>query len=116
MSPERYRRAADDAGELVFTIPPDALRERRFEIACLARVHCGEVLDGAWHELSVHANGTLQWRRRAPSPAPDMDDDLEYRFSPVVPVGQALKLVLKLQVRGGTRRQRLVLEADEVTG
>jgi len=112
-TPERWQCDAGDAAEAVLLIPPDAHRERHFEIACNLTVRCGDDLAGAWHELVVLANGAQQWRRRISSSNPGSVDGLDYRFSRVLPVGEALRLVLRCAVRG-VRRQRLLVEADEV--
>ena len=112
-TPERWLLDAGDAAEAVLLIPPDARRERRFEIACALTVRCGNDLDNAWHELVVLANGAQQWRRRIASNNAGSVDGLDYRFSRTLAPGEALRLVLRCAVRG-VRRQRLLIEADEV--
>lgn len=111
--PERWVLDAGDAAEGQLLIPPDAARERRFEIACALTVRCGDDLAGAWHELAVFANGAQQWRRRIASSNPGSFDGLDYRFSRSVPVGEALRVLVRCSVRG-VSRQRLLIEADEV--
>ncbi len=111
--PERWLLDAGDAAQAVLTIPADPLRTRRFEIACAMTVRCGHNLDGAWHEMTVLANGSQQWRRRIPSSNPGAFDGLDYRFARTLAPGESLRLVLRLAVRG-VQRHRLVVEADEV--
>jgi hypothetical protein len=110
--PERWALDAGDAAEAVLVIPPDARRERRFDIACAATVRCGDSLAGAWHEMTVLANGAQQWRRRIASSNPGSEDGLDLHFRRDVPVGEALRLVVRVAVRG-VRRHRLRIEADE---
>ena len=110
--PERWLLDAGDAAEAVLTIPADPQRTRRFEIACAMTVRCGDSPDGAWHEMTVLANGAQQWRRRICSSNPGAFDGLDYRFARTLAPGESLRLVLRLAVRG-VQRHRLVLEADE---
>lgn len=109
---ERYRCDAGDAAEAQLTIPADARHERRFEIACQAQLRCGDLAADAWHEMAVYANGALQWRRRVPTHNPGSFDGLDYRFAATVPVGQSLKLLVRVQAKGGARRERLEIEAE----
>lgn len=115
--PERWNLDAGDAPEALLDIPPHAVRDRRFEIACALTVRTGAAVDGAWHELSVLADGALQWQRRVGS-AGSADggsfDGLDYRFSRVVPAGQPLRVLARSRVHG-VQRLRLVIEADEQT-
>ena len=110
--PERWWLDAGDAAEAVLTIPADPQRTRRFEIACAMTVRCGDPLHGAWHEMTVLANGAQQWRRRITSSNPGTFDGLDYRFARTLAPGEPLRLVLRLAVRG-VQRHRLVVEADE---
>jgi hypothetical protein len=111
-APERWSLAAGDAATVTLTIPPDARRERRFEIACAATVAVPEAAAGAWHQMTVQAGGTQLWRRRIPSSNPGAWDGLDYRFSRSVPVGQALRITVAVAC-AGSRRRTLVIEADE---
>ena len=111
--PERWVVDAGDAAQALLLIPADLHRERRFEIACAMTVRCGEELEGAWHEMTVLANGALQWHRRIGSSNQGSFDGLDYRFARTLAVGQALRLVLRCACRG-VQRQRLVIEAEEV--
>jgi hypothetical protein len=112
-TPERWRVDAGDAAQAVLTIPADARRERRFEIGCAMTVALREAQPGAWHQMTVLAGGAQQWQRREPTHNPGAFDGLDYRFSRIVPVGQALRIVVSVAAQGG-RRRSLVVEADEV--
>jgi hypothetical protein len=113
--PERWTHSAGDAATATLTIPPDAKRERRFEIACAITVAVPSEGAGAWHQMTVQANGAQQWRRRVSSSNPGAYDGLDYRFSRSVPVGQALRVTVSVAVSAsGVRRRSLVIEADEV--
>jgi len=110
--PERWAVDAGDAAQALLLIPADLQRERRFEIACAMTVRCGDDLAGAWHEMTVLANGALQWQRRIASHNPGTFDGLDYRFARTLAVGESLRLVLRCACRG-VSRQRLLIEADE---
>jgi len=110
--PERWVLDAGDAAEAVLVIPPDARRERRFDIACAMTVRCGDDLAGAWHEMAVYANGALQWQRRIDSSNPGSFDGLDYHCRRSVAVGETLRVLVRCAVRGVARRG-LVIEADE---
>ena len=111
--PERWQLDGGDAATATLHIPADARRERRFEIACAVTVAVPAAASEAWLQMSVLANGTQQWRRRAPAHNPGAWDGLDYRFARSVPVGQALRVTVA--VAGlGVRRRSLVIEADEV--
>ena len=111
-APERWQIDAGDAAEAVLNIPPDAGRERRFDIACAFTVRCGDDLAGAWHELTVLVNGQLQWQRRIASSNPGSSDGLDLHLRRSVPVGESLRLVVRTRSHG-VRRHRLLSEADE---
>jgi hypothetical protein len=111
--PERWAANAGDATTVTLTIPPDAKRERRFEIACAMTVLVPADAGAAWHQLLVQANGAQQWKRRVPSSNPGAFDGLDYRFSRSVPVGQALRVTLSVACQG-VRKRSLVVEADEL--
>ena len=113
VTPERWQFSADDAATATLTIPADARRQRRFEIACAMTVAVPESPHQAWHQMTVQANGAQQWRRRETSHNPGAWDGLDYRFSRSVPVGQALRITVSVAVHG-VRRRTLVIEADEV--
>lgn len=102
---------ADDATLATLRIPADALRERRFEIACAMTVRVSDDAANAWHEMTVLANGAQQWKRRITSHA--SIDGLDYRFARSVPVGQTLVLKVSVACRGAQRRSLLV-EAEEI--
>ena len=118
--PERWSVDAGDAALATLVLPADAHRERRFEIACAmtVRVAAASARSGRamWHEMTVHANGEQQWQRRVPTHAEPEDegwDGLDVRFTRVVPVGRALKVVAKVAM-AGVQRRSLVVEADEL--
>jgi hypothetical protein len=110
--PERWTLSAGDAATATLVIPADARRERRFEIACAATVGLPAEMSGAWHQMTVQANGARQWQRRVPTQNPGAWDGLDYRFSRSVPVGQALRITVAVACQGA-RRRSLVIEADE---
>ena len=114
-SPERWHIDAGDAATSTLVIPADARRERRFEIACAVTVTVPAAASAMepWLQMSVLANGTQQWRRRAPAHNPGAWDGLDYRFARSVPVGQALRITVAVAGHG-VRRRSLVSEADEV--
>jgi hypothetical protein len=112
-TPERWSTQAADAATATLTIPADARRERRFEIACAVTVNVPADAAAPWLQMTVQANGTQQWRRRAAAHNPGAWDGLDYRFSRSVPVGQTLRITVS--VAGlGVRRRSLDIEADEV--
>ena len=110
--PERWHTAAGDAANVTLVIPADARRERRFEIACAITVALRDAAPGAWHQITVLANGTQQWQRREPTHSPGAFDGLDYRFTRTVPVGQALRVQVSVATHT-SRRRSLVIEADE---
>jgi hypothetical protein len=113
MKPERWTTSAEDAPTATLVIPPDAARERRFEIACAATVTVPEAAVNPWHQMKVQANGAQQWMRRVPSQNPGQWDGLDYRFSRSIPVGEALRLVVTVNC-GGAKRRSITIEAEEI--
>ena len=113
LPPERWAITAGDAATATLLIPADARRERRFEIACAITVGQRESATGAWHQMTVLANGAQQWQRREPTQCPGAFDSLDYRFSRSVPVGQALRVQVSVATHR-TQRRSLVIEADEI--
>ena len=113
-TPERWSLSAGDAATVTLTIPADARRERRFEIACATTVGLpADARPGAWLQLTVQADGAQQWKRRVPAHNPGDFDGLDYRFARSVPVGRALRITCTVAV-AGVRRRSLVIEADEI--
>ncbi len=113
-APERWAAQAADAATATLTIPADARRERRFEIACAVTVSVpAEAAAAPWLQVTVQANGTQQWRRRALAHNPGAWDGLDYRFSRSVGVGQTLRITVSVAGQG-VRRRSLDIEADEV--
>lgn len=113
LPPERWALEAGDAASATLTIPADARRERRFEIACAITVLRPAEGASAWHQMTVQAGGVQLWRRRVPTHNPGAWDGLDYRFSHSVPVGQALRVTVAVACQGA-RRRSLVIEADEM--
>lgn len=112
-APERWALDAGDAASAVLLIPADAKRERRFEIACAVTVAVPADAAEPWLQVTVHADGEQQWRRRVPAHNPGETDGLDFRFRRAVPVGRALRVTVAV-AGGGVRRRRLVIEADEL--
>ena len=114
MKLERYALRAGDAATATLSIPPDAQRERQFEIASAITVTMfGDNLAAAWHQMTVRINGLQQWQRRLPTHNPGAWDGMDYRQRCTVPVGQAW--VINVSVAGQhIKRRSLVIEADEV--
>ncbi len=112
-APEQWRLDAGDAATATLTIPADARRERRFEIACAATVAVPAEASAPWLQLTVLADGAQQWQRRAPAHNPGAWDGLDYRFSRSVPVGRALRVTVTVAGQG-VQRRRLLIEADEL--
>ena len=109
---ERWTLDGGDAATATLTIPADARRERRFEIACAVTVGVPEGGTAGWLQVTVQANGTQQWRRRSPAHNPGAWDGLDYRFGRSVPVGHTLRITVAVAGQG-VRRRTLVIEADE---
>lgn len=113
LAPERWSTQAADAATATLSIPADARRERRFEIACAVTVNVPADAATPWLQVTVQANGAQQWRRRAPAHNPGAWDGLDYRFSRSVPVGQTLRITVNV-AGNGVRRRSLIIEADEI--
>jgi hypothetical protein len=112
--PERWAINAGDAAQATLRIPADARRERRFEIACAMTVSApADVRSAAWHQMTVHADGQLQWSRRVPTHNPGSFDGLDLRFRRTVPVGRELCVTVAVAC-AGARRRSLEIEAEEV--
>ncbi len=113
--PERWRTDAGEAATAELRIPPDARRERRFELSVTMQVRTAPVRGAAWHQLTVLADGVRQWRRRVDSHLPDAGqatDGLDYRFERSLPAGQALRVQAEAASLG-VQRLALVIEAEE---
>ena len=108
--PEHWRCDAGTGDVAVLAIPPDAQRDRRFEISC--RLVVARTGDGAEHGMRVEVNGALEWSRRLPTENPGQTDSIDYRFRRELPAGQALRVVVKTQVKQA-RRVDLSVEAEE---
>lgn len=112
VKPERWALSGGDAATATLTIPADAKRQRRFEIACAVTVGVPEGSTGGWLQVTVQANGAKEWQRRVPAHNPGAWDGLDYRFSRSVPVAQTLRITVTV-TGGGVRRRSLEIEADE---
>jgi hypothetical protein len=110
--PERWSLDAGGAAMATLDIPPHATRDRLFDIHCAMTVRLREPLEGAWHRMTVLANGNQEWDRRVATHADSPTDGLEMHFRRRVPVGEGLKIVVKTDVRWA-QRQSLVIEAEE---
>ena len=110
--PEHWQLSVGDAGTATLTIPADARRERRFEIACAITVAVPADAAAPWHQMTVQANGSKQWTRREASHNAGAWDGLDYRFRRSVPAGQVLRVTVAVAGHG-VRRRSLVIEADE---
>lgn len=113
-APEHWQIDAGDAARAVLSIPADARRVRRFEISCEMRVRLRSPQpEPAWHELTLHADGTQLWRRRVPTQNPGEWDGLDYRCTRSVGVGRSLRLEAMVATQGA-QRWHLRIEAQEV--
>jgi hypothetical protein len=108
--PERWSAEAGEGDVCRLDIPADAVRERRFEIACLFVVaHPGT--GAARHGLAVTVDGAREWSREIETHEGETDT-LDVRFHRTVPVGRALRIVATGSVQRA-RRVRLAISADE---
>jgi hypothetical protein len=109
--PERWATDAGERDVAVLAIPPDALRDRRFDVSC--RFVVAARGDGpARHGMRVEVNGAQEWARRLPTENPGHTDSMDYRFRRDVPAGQGLRVVVKTEAHGA-RRIALSIEAEE---
>jgi hypothetical protein len=111
--PERWHAEVGDAPMARLEIPPDARKERLFEIAISMLVRAREDAPQPWHEMRIFADGELQWVRRCPTQQPAEFDGLDYRFRRHIAVGRALRLQVHSDC-SGVRRLKIRIEADEV--
>jgi len=107
--PEHWSVHAGTQGVARLDIPPDALRERTFELF-FSLVVAGKG-DAAWHEMQVRVDGALAWSRRVAT-HPGGSDSLDVRLRRVVPAGRPLRLGAVTAVHGG-QRISLTITADE---
>ncbi len=114
-APERYAVDGGDSPNAALLIPADSRVERHFEIACAATVVLpADSTDGSgWHQMTVLAGGSQQWRRRVATHNPGQFDGLDYRFRCTVPVGQSLRITVQMAT-SGVRRRSLQIEAEAV--
>lgn len=109
---ERWRAETGAASLLRLDIPPHASRERIFDIHCAITVRLREDRRDAWHRMAVLVDGRLEWERRATTANPGETDGLEVHFRRRVPIGDALRLLVRSEV-AVTQRVRIVIEVDE---
>jgi len=109
-APERWSADAGEGDVCRLDIPADAVRERRFEVACLFVVaHPGA--GTARHGLAVAVDGAREWSREIET-HDGATDTLDVRFRRTVPAGRALRIVATGSVQRA-RRVRLTVSADE---
>jgi hypothetical protein len=95
-------------------IPPDAKRDRRFEIDCRFVVRSPEEGE-AWHAMRVSIDGAQQWSRRIATANRGSHDSLDLHLTRDVPAGRALRIVAATELRGA-QRVSLRIEAEEGGG
>ncbi len=95
------------------SIPPDAERDRSFEVFCSLSVVRSDG-DDAWHEMRVLVNGTQEWLRREATHE-GCRDSLDYRFRRHVSLGEPLRVTASSEVHRA-RRVELSITADEDLG
>jgi hypothetical protein len=110
--PERWAVDAGDAGVATLAVPPDAQRERRFEVACAMTVQPLAGSDGGWHRMTVLVDGSRQWQRQVATHPGEGPDGLDLRFERRVPPGRALRITVEVAAQGA-RRRSLQIEAEE---
>lgn len=109
--PEHWSASAGTRDVARLDIPPDAHRDRTFEVFVSLAVHNRAERPGATHALRVLVNGALEWQRTVPT-HPGPGDTLDLRLKRVVPLGQALRLTATSEVAGAVRIS-LKISADE---
>ena len=108
--PEHWSADAGSGDVCRLDIPPDAERERRFEVSCRFVVaHPGS--GSARHGMSVTADGAHEWSREIDT-AEGASDSLDLHFSRSVRVGRPLRIVATTTVERA-RRVRLTISAEE---
>lgn len=109
--PEHWSASAGTRDVARLDIPPDAHRDRTFEVFVSLAVHNRAERLGATHALRVLVNGALEWQRTVPT-HPGPGDTLDLRLKRVVPLGQPLRLTATSEVAGAVRVS-LKISADE---
>ena len=108
---ERWEADVGDLGVAHLDIPPDARRDRRFEVSVDFSVVAFTDADDAWHALRVLVDGAQQWTRRVPTLA-EGGDGLDWRVQHLVPAGQPLRVAAITEVHRA-RRLKLRVVAEE---
>jgi len=109
--PEHWSASAGTRDVARLDIPPDAQRDRTFEVFVTLAVQNRAERPGATHALRVLVNGALEWQRTVPT-HPGPGDTLDLRLTRVVPLGQPLRLTATSEVVGA-QRVSLKISADE---
>ena len=109
--PERWSAEAGTRDVVKLDIPPDAQRERRFEVFVRLAVANPAARTDATHAMRVLVDGALEWSRSVPTHV-DGHDSLDLRLRRVVPVGRPLRLSVTCELRG-SRRVSLSISAEE---
>ncbi len=113
--PERWAVDARTGDVAQLNVPP-ALRDRTFEVFCSLQVRYSGAPNGggkeAWHGLRVTVNGAQEWARRVPTDSGGRDS-LDYRFRRVVPLGEALRVVVTTEVQHAVRTGLKVTAEEE---
>ena len=80
--PEHWSASAGTRDVARLDIPPDAHRDRTFEVFVSLAVHNRAERPGATHALRVLVNGALEWQRTVPT-HPGPGDTLDLRLKRV---------------------------------
>jgi hypothetical protein len=110
---ENWSTRAGDRAIAVLDIPADAIRQRRFEIACAMTVQALDNSASPWHELRVYCDGQLQWQRRVATQQPAPFDGLDFRFQWQIAVGRGARIQVESHCQGA-RRLQLQIDAEEI--
>ena len=110
--PEQWSADAGEGDVVTLLIPPHAQRERSFEVFCRLEVSNRSGHADATHGLRVLVDGALEWARSVPTD-PGSTDSLDYRLRRTVPVGQALRLTAKAEVRRAVRNGLTITAREE---
>lgn len=115
MNDRRLERWSADSGHrdvVRLDIPPDASRERSFEIFVSLVVDNQLTRDDAMHGMRVLVDGALEWARNVPTPSGGADS-LELRLRRSVPVGRPLRLVAMCKLHGVLRTSLGIVAEEE---
>jgi hypothetical protein len=112
--PECWSAQAGERDVARLDIPPDAARERQFEVfvQLVVRQRRGGATALGRHGLRVLANGAVEWQREVATHG-DGEDTLDLRLRRRVPPGEALRLTALCELKGPVARQSLTITAEE---